>query len=149
MTVTPTTLRAAFPAFSSTTIYPDAAIQFWIDLAVVLLDATRWLTVLDFGIMLFVCHNLVLEATANKEAANGNPPGMAKGMLSGGHVDKVSYTYDTASVADATAGHWNLTTYGMRYVRLMKMFGASPIQVGAPSSAEAISSWYWPTGPFY
>jgi hypothetical protein len=146
MTVTPASLRAAFTEFTSTTDYPDSGIQFWIDMAVLLLNPTRWYDMLDNATMLFVAHNLSLELMAQREASNGNQPGVARGMLAGGSVDKVSYTYDTASVADATAGHWNLTIYGQRYIRLVKMFGAGPIQVGTPGCYVGPAAW---TGPNY
>jgi len=130
MTVTAASFRVAFPEFTSITKYPDGQVDFWLALAVELLNAARWGTVLDYGVQLFVAHNLVLGYMAERQGANG-VPGAASGMLNSKSVDKVSAGYDTASVAETDAGHWNLTTYGQRYVRMMRMFGAGPIQIGA------------------
>jgi hypothetical protein len=41
----------------------------------------------------------------------------------------VTQAYDTTAGIVPEAGHWNLTTYGMRFIQLVLMFGAGPIQV--------------------
>lgn len=148
MAVTPATFRQAFPAFASATIYPDAQIQFWIDLGNKLQSAERWGNLFDTGIQLFTAHNLVLEYQSNKAGALGQKPGQIEGAVTSGSVDKVSYSRDAASAMEDKAGHWNLSVYGLRYIRLARQLGAGPIQVGVPMGGNT-PDWYpqaWP-GP--
>lgn len=147
MTVTAASFRVDFTEFASTTIYPDSEVNFWLGVAVKLLDPLRWSTMLDPGIELFTAHWLVIERMNRKEATNGNIPGTARGMLTGGGVDKVNFSYDTSSVSELDAGHWNLSNYGMRFIHFARMFGAGPIQV-ASEPVPSVSAWqgviYWP-----
>lgn len=136
MAVTPFSFRGAFPAFNNPTTYSDPVISFWIGLATKLTSATRWGDVLDYGIMLFVAHNLSLEFNSNAAAKKGQNPGFVTGPVTSASVDKVSYSRDPSAAMDPKAGHWNLTTYGLRYWRLIQMMGAGPVQIGAPSAAE-------------
>lgn len=140
MTVTAASFRQTFTAFSSQTDYPDPDVNYYIGLAGKLLDAGRWGNLLDDGVMLFAAHNLSIEMMAKLEAENGNQPGMARGMLSGGGADKANFTYDTGSIARVGDGHWNLTTYGLRYKDLVRMVGAGPVQVGTGDDGGAFSA---------
>lgn len=145
--VTVDQFRENFPEFSSALTYPPAELNFWFGLSDKLLSANRWGDVLDFGQQLFVAHNLSLQQAA-KGGANGAAPGQIVGPVSSASVDKVSYTRDVGSVMDPANGHWNLSTYGLRYIQLVKMFGAGPVQVGVPSPSE----WQpgaWPGPVFY
>ncbi len=147
MTVTAASFRANFTEFSSVTVYPNAEIDFWIGLALLLHDVGRWGTALDYGIQLFVAHNLSLQFDSKKASASGQNPGKVVGNVTGGTVDKVSYTRDTSSVMDPKNGHWNLSSYGLRYIRLVMMIGAGPVYVGAPSAAELaqyVGAWPGP-----
>lgn len=129
MTVTVSSFRADFPAFTDTAVYPDAAVTFWLGLASKSLSPDKWGDLLDYGTELFIAHNLVLEAQANKAAAIGGVPGLASGLTSSKAVDKVSVSYDTTSAAIDGAGNWNLTTYGQRYIQLARLVGAGGIQL--------------------
>ncbi len=151
MTVTAASFRTDFPEFASTTVYPDAAVNYWINFATLSLNVDRWGTLLDQGTELFVAHNLVLEAKAQAEATNGAPPGMATGMVNSKSVDKVSVGYDTGSASEEDGSHWNLTIYGIRYLRMARMMGAGGIFLGAPAAdtnySAASNAWpgpYWP-----
>ncbi|MBB4017377.1 hypothetical protein GGR16_002406 [Chelatococcus caeni] len=123
------TFRQTFPEFSSETTYPDAQITFWLGLGEKLLNACRWGDVLDYALALFAAHNLVLEAQAQRTAAAGGIPGQSSGATSSKTVDKVSVSYDVNAGIVAGAGHWNLTTYGTRFIDLVMMFGAGGIQL--------------------
>ena len=148
MTTTPSILRGNFPAFQSQTIYPDPVVAFWITYATMFLDAGRWGAALDFGLQLFVCHNLSLEFNANSAAKKGQNPGFVVGPVTAGSVDKVSYSRDPSAAFAPDAGHWNLTIYGLRYWKLAQMMGAGPVQVGVPSLTDvSMSQGAWP-GPF-
>lgn len=139
MTVTAASFRMALPAFASQANYPDDAVTFWISVATMMLNPQVWgaagvaaqppaaagpmTSPLDFGTILFVAHNLVLEQQAGKAAAKGNAPGLNKGVISSESVGPASAGYDTSAGLELDAGHWNLTVYGTRFVRLANMVG--------------------------
>lgn len=131
MAVTVPAFRAAFPAFADAAAYPDPEVQFWIDLGYKLHDPYRWGALLDDAVSLFVAHNLALEAMSSS-SGGGGVPGAVVGPVSSASVDKVSYSRDARAALDPKAGHWNLTVWGLRWYRLMRMAGAGPVQVGVP-----------------
>jgi hypothetical protein len=146
MTVTVASFRANFPEFANDALYPDAQVTFWLSMATILVGP-RWGSLIDFGIQMFMAHNLSLEYGAMQASAGGQAPGQVIGPLSGGSVDKVSYQRDPGAAMDPSNGHWNLTIYGLRYVRMLRMVGAGPVQVGAPTGAECWDNAAWP-GPW-
>lgn len=130
--VDPASFREAFPAFADITKYPDAEVQFWINLGYQLTaNGFRWGDLQSYGVQLFVAHNLALEAMSTGSGGGGTP-GAVVGPLTSGAVDKVSYARNPTAAMDPKNGHWNLTTYGLRYIRLVNMVGAGPVQVGVP-----------------
>lgn len=129
MSVTASSFRADFPEFTSTVVFPDATVAFWLGLAGKLLSVDRWGDLLDYGTELFVAHNLVLSARDQKAVSNGGIGGSGAGITSSKTVDKVSVSYDTANAAIDGAGNWNLTTYGTRYIQLARMVGAGGVQL--------------------
>jgi hypothetical protein len=146
ITITIAQFRLDFPAFTSTTKYPDAQLSFWLTLGSLLINADRWGEVVNYGVELYIAHNLALEAMAQKQGIRGIP-GAASGMLNSKSVDKVSAGYDTSSVAEEFGGNWNLTTYGQRLYRLLQQFGAGPLQIGAgPGCAPVYDAWPGPGG---
>lgn len=147
--ITPAQFRADFPEFASSVAYPNSQLTFWLNFAYVMLNATRWGRSLDMGAELFVAHNICLEARAQADAARGGIPGQQVGPINSKSVDKVSMGYDTSSGIEVGAGHWNLTIYGTRFVRMMKLFGAGPVQVGigqVPSGNGP--AWPGPGSPY-
>lgn len=145
ITVTPATFRETFPEFANVTMYPNAIITYWVSIAALLLNETLWSTLIDHGVSLFVAHNIALEARSLAEAAQGAPVGGGTGPINSKSVDKVSVGYDTAAAMEKDAGHWNLTIYGTRFIRLAKLIGHVPLQVGVgcipPYSGPA---WFGP-----
>lgn len=131
---------ADLPEFKDPVAFPPAMVTWWLTFAAKFINQERWglpgaggsaeRTEFDYGQELYAAHQLTLEARAIAEATNGAQPGLAFGMLNSKSVDKVSVGFDTGSVAELDAGHWNLTIYGMRFKRLADTFGAGPIQVG-------------------
>jgi Protein of unknown function (DUF4054) len=85
---------------------------------------------LDIGVELFIAHNLALEVQAQDAAAISAVPGTVGGPISSRSANGVSVSYDTSSGVEKDAGHWNLTTYGRRLVRLFDLVGMVPIQIG-------------------
>lgn len=146
MTIDAAQFRADFPAFADTTVYPDTAFDFWYAIALRLMNAQLWAGLLNVGSELFVAHQLALEARAEAAAAAGGIPGESVGPLNSKSVDKVSMGYDTSAGIEPDAGHWNLTIYGTRYIRLVRMIGMGCVQIGAygDENSSGISAW---TGP--
>lgn len=148
MTATAATLRQHFPEFADETTYPDTNVEFWLGIAAKLVNESRWGELTDLGQELFAAHKLVLEFQAQASADTGSAPGTAQGgVVSGKSVDKVSVNYDTGAAAELDAGHWNMTTFGKRYIRLARMMGAGPIQVGVASGYDPLSSATAWSGP--
>ncbi len=148
MTVTASSFRQNFPAFSDTTKYPDTLVDFWIGINTNLINSDRWKDMTDFGIQLITAHELVLEAQGAKAAAIGGFPGTNTGTVNNRSADKLTVGYDSTVAAQKDAGHWNLTSYGTRYYRFAMMFGAGPIQVNTPGCdpTPGMSGGAWP-GP--
>lgn len=146
MSTTTSAFRRAFPEFADSLLYPEPVIDLWLAFAGQMLDVSRWggsITgaVYIMGVNLFTAHNLVLSRQAQASADNGAPPGVSQGPINSKSVDKVSVGYDTASASEEDAGHWNLTTYGVRFIHLARMLGAGPIQVGqGPVLNDPLSS---------
>lgn len=153
MAVTPTQFRTNFPAFADEDVYTPGQVQFWLDMAALMMDTVQWLTYFDLGSQLFAAHMLSLEFNAQTSAAFGANPGSVVGPQSAGAVDKVSYARDNSAAMLKDAGHWNLSVYGLRWKWLANMIGAKPIQVGVPPGGSnyygvngASGAW---NGPWY
>ena len=128
MTVTPTSFRSDFPEFATAS---DGSVNFWLGVGALLILSCPWGALQDFGTELFIAHNLALEQIAQRAAANGGTPGLNFGVTSGKTVDKLSITYDAEAGVVKDAGHWNLTTYGTRFIQLADLAGAGGYQAGA------------------
>lgn len=129
MTVTPSQLRTDFPEFNDPTRYPDSLIQTWLTVAQSLVNPSRWVELTNIGIELVTAHHLVLSLRDETAAAVGGIPGTMNGPTSVKAVDKVSTSYDTNAAMLDGAGFWALTSYGMRYLSLARMFGAGGLQI--------------------
>ena len=157
--LTPTTFRLQFPSFANTAVYPDRQVAFYIGMATKLLRPERWNDMLDEGYALFTAHFLALDRLASTQPGGlSGVPGTAVGVINSGSVDKVSFGKDVASVMEDDAGHWNMTTYGLQYIRFARMFGIGPLQVGAgmgygannigQSASLYNGAWPGPTFPY-
>lgn len=123
------TFRTDFPEFSDTAVYSDAQVEFWLNVAVSLVNPCVWGELTNQGQELVAAHHLVLGARDQKAASVGGIPGLVNGPQSSKSVDKVSAGYDTGAVTIDGAGFWNMTTYGIRYITLARLFGAGGIQL--------------------
>src|SRR5208282_2001507 len=63
-------------------------------------------------------------------ARTGGWPGISKGAISSEAAGAVNISYDTQVTMEEDAGHWNNTVYGTRFIRICKMHGAGPVQIG-------------------
>lgn len=122
--------RADFPEFSSTATYTNSAVGFWLGISYQLLNANRWGTMLDLAAELFTAHNMAIEARATAEVKGGGLPGSNTGPIERKKVDKVEVTYAAALASIKDGGNFNLTNYGTRFLYLVSMFGAGPVQIG-------------------
>ena len=114
--VTPASFRAFFPEFANTGTYTDVQINQYIAFALRRLPADSWGDDLDDGVTLFVAHWLTVSARDQAAAAAGSQPGGIEGAIASMSVDKVSVSYDAASVGLENAGFWGLSSYGLRFL---------------------------------
>lgn len=118
--------RAMFPEFISVERFPDATVNVWLSVATASLPADRWGAWLEMGLGLFTAHQLALTG---REAAAIAPGSAAVGPLASKSVGGVSASYDTAAGTVAGGGHWNLTSYGIRFMAFAELVGAGGIQL--------------------
>lgn len=143
--VTPTLFVTNFPAFADTENYPTPVVQFYIEIAYRLLNVYRWGSLYNFGIQLFVAHNLYLERLAQAQADTNAPAGGATGPVASKGAGPLSISWDTSSAAEENAGHYNDSTYGQRFIRLARLLGAGGLQLGV-GAAPPLSGPAW-SGP--
>lgn len=123
-TVTAAQFRADFPEFTNPTTYPDSQVNFWLGIAMKMVRPQVWRDMYSVGVELYTAHNLVLEAQSQKTASAGGIPGATTGTTASKQVHDVSVGYDSTNVIEEGGGNWNLTTYGLRFLRFVKLFGA-------------------------
>lgn len=116
--------------FADVTTYPDASVQFWLDMAGRALDANRFTDdFIDLATILYVAHYLSLDYMANRNAS-GNAPGVGvSGVVSMKVVGSVTIAYNTTIGLDEDAKSWNLTSYGVRLWQLIKLAGMGGVQL--------------------
>jgi hypothetical protein len=124
-----TQFRTDFPEFSDTTKYPDSTVDFWLTVAVSLVNPCRWGDLTNVGIELVTAHHLAMSARDVQAAEAGGIPGQVTGPTTAKAVDKVSVGYDSGAVSLTDAGFWNLTTYGIRFLGLARLMGAGGMQL--------------------
>ena len=129
--VTIAQFRIDFPEFADSKQYPDSAITYWLAVATLLLNPCRIPPeIIILAAELYIAHNILLEAMDTQTALAGGWPGVNKGVVNSETPGEVTVSYDTAPSVEPDAGHWNLTRYGTRFIRLARMAGAGPVQVG-------------------
>ena len=116
--------RTDFPQFASDTLYPEAQVQFRLNLADIQLDQNRLGRLFPYLVELFVAHYLTLQAGDNRAGALGRAGGSNSGVVSSKSVDKVSVSYDNSATLNPAAGFWNNTRYGAEFYQTICMFGA-------------------------
>lgn len=136
MGVSPSTFRATFKAFDNEERFPKSLIRFYLELAALMLPQARWGQLYDYGSQLFAAHHLALEDKANRDAQLGLTPGVSFGVVSSKSAGPVSLSLDVTTGAEQGAGFWNLTSYGLRFYRLVRMVGMGGIQLGVPGQAN-------------
>ena len=119
--------RAVFPEFGDAAKYPDVQVQYYLDFAVQSLRPEAWRNLLERGTGLFVAHYLAMSAISRA----GTVPGRGQlGIVASKSVGPASISYDNSAIsAQADAGHWALTSYGLMYWELMRMVGTGGWQL--------------------
>lgn len=128
--MTPTLFRQVYRQFADRESYPDEVLNYWITTATSFLPATRWGTLLDFGVGLFMAHHMTLDARDLLTAGAGGIPGDVRGPATQKSVDKVSQGYDTRAVTWENSAFWNQTRYGVQLINLARQFGVGGFQLG-------------------
>lgn len=160
MSVTPDSFRGSLPVFANAAVYPDEAVQFWLGIAKLMLPVRRWgnpsptadvppTTQIDFAYVLYIAHHLILEKQSGDAAAKNATPGVQKGAISSDSVGSVSRSYDTSAGLELEAGHWNLTVYGTRFVRIANAVGAGPVTIGGGFDPNPLNGPAWPGPPWF
>lgn len=121
--------RRDFPQFSDETKYPNAVIQFRLNLADFLIDGSAMGDLFPYIAELFVAHYLALYSSDSRAALAGGAGGSNSGILTSKSVDKVSMSYDTSATLDPDAKFWNNTRYGSEFWQYISMFGYGGIQL--------------------
>lgn len=123
--------RTTFPEFGNTVTYPNAMVEFWAGLAEVQVRSCIWKpeSVRQKGISLYVAHEITIAAQNVKAGNIGGVPGISGGIANNKTVGSVTVGYDSSSTSEKDAGWWNLTNYGMQFIRLARIFGAGAIQL--------------------
>lgn len=137
--------RAILPAFSSVTLYPDAAVAFWTKQAVTLpvIDADRWGQFYELGICLWVGHVLTIGAAQQNRGAT-----LGSGVPASKSVNGVSISYDTQMGIEVNAGWYGTTPWGNAFLHYLRMAGAGPMQIGTGYFWNAPGSVIFPGFPY-
>jgi Protein of unknown function (DUF4054) len=128
----PGLFRQQYPEFTDPQVYSDAVLASWDAIALLLLNPDRWSTLLTLGESLFVAHHLVIAGRNILAAKVGAAPGQVQGILTSKAIDKVAASYDASSVSMTDGGFWNMTVYGIQFLRLARQAGAGGVQIGLP-----------------
>jgi hypothetical protein len=98
-------------------------------LAFKLLNPARFADLIVLASELYAAHYLTLDAQDERAAASGGLPGQTAGQVTNKSVGGASIAYDASGSLETDAGAWNLTTYGKRLYRLIKLAGMGGAQV--------------------
>lgn len=145
--ITLTRFRGDLPAFANVNTFPDEVVSFWLMVASVQTNPERWGCMWSVGVELYVAHHVVIDVKNQGEVAVGSLPGLTRGMISSESVGPVSLGYDTSGSSEEEGSHWNLTTYGIRYLYLARQMGAGPVQIGIGFNPNPFNGGAWP-GPW-
>ena len=121
--------RGAFEEFKDATRYPDSLINEFAAIAQMMVSQCLWKSMYLTGVYLYIAHELVLEVSNRETAVIGGDPGQNAGIVSAKTIGPVSATYDVNGTSERAVGQWNLTTYGKRFIRYARIFGAGAVQL--------------------
>jgi Protein of unknown function (DUF4054) len=134
--ITVNNFRDMLPEFSDSSIYHDETIEVWLGLATSLLDPERWGTMYGMGIALMTAHEMTLDRQAQIVAQRGGVPGFGLGTVTAKSINGVSVSYNPQISTLTNGGDWNLTIYGIRFLRFARMFGSGGVQIVGADAAR-------------
>lgn len=126
-----TDFTSFYPQFGNnaqgTPVVPTAVIQTFLNMANASIQQTRWRSIWQLAMSLYIAHfcTLYLETTAdpNSGASAVFEAGRAQGVLTGESVGDVSYSVD-ANIASVDGwAAWNSTEYGKQLATFARMVG--------------------------
>ena len=91
----------------------------------------------DLAYELVVAHNLALAALS-AQSAKGGVPGLSKGIATSKSAGPISTSLDANVGSAKDGGHWNLTTYGVRFIEWAVLVGNVPMAVGPQVNLGAV-----------
>jgi hypothetical protein len=138
--ITVADFRGLFPEFEDSSVYLDEVVQPWLTIATSLLDPNRWGAMYGMGIALFTAHELALDRQAMITASRGGVPGLGVGAMTSKSINGVSVSYNPSLASMTNAGDFNLTTYGMRFIRFAYMFGSGGVMIVGADAARVQES---------
>lgn len=123
--------RADFPEFahSSPEIFTDDLINFWAGLGDKLLNLERWGDIIDYGLELFVAHNVIMAYNNEVAVGSGDYSGQGVKPINSNSVGDVSVSYDLGHIMEENGGEWNSTIYGRKFLRLARLMGIGGVQL--------------------
>ncbi|WP_339053359.1 DUF4054 domain-containing protein [Arsenophonus endosymbiont of Crataerina pallida] len=122
--------RNDFSPFNDEVKFPDAQIQFRLNLADKFLsENVSGSDVFPYWVGLFVAHYLTLYAMDSRYLQAGGVGGSSSGVATSKSVDKVSVSYDNSMTLNPNAGFWNNTRFGAEFYQWVLMFGAGGRQL--------------------
>lgn len=126
--------RQLVRAFNDPQLYTEAQIIPYLRLSDQSMPADRWGEFRDIGQAMFVAHFLALDAREDRQSAAGGEPGsLSSGAtISSKSVGGASISYDISSITEQGGGFWNMTSYGLRWLRFARMIGMGGMQSGGP-----------------
>jgi hypothetical protein len=133
--LTPSQFRLLFPAFGDKSVYTDAMIQTWLNMAP--LNSSVWGDMYQLGQGLWTAHELAKFGPGGYTSQNIFGVG---GIPASKSVNGVSISYDTSMGVDPEAGQYNMTLYGRQFWSMMKFLPIGPFQMGAPG--QYTYGWY-------
>ena len=125
--------RAAYPAFSNTTIYTDARVSYWLDFAAIMVSGRRWQRsgLQDYGQGLLVAHYLTVADRFDVATGTYLPALGAGGAVSSESqsADGVSWSEGRDTSAYKDDGQLAASWYGQQFLDLRALIGAGGMQL--------------------
>jgi hypothetical protein len=113
----------------------DDIIQLYIDFGTSCISKIKWGTAWKLGMSYFVAHFCIItmqgRMTPESNEAQVLSAAQAKGLISSKSAGDVSLSYDFGAIMDDLQGwaQFKLTTYGIQYASLAKIYGRGAIYV--------------------
>jgi hypothetical protein len=128
-----------FPVFANGLIYLESDVNLYLGLTAYF-DPRRYGQFLNLAAELYVAHFLVIDAQDMMSISRGGLPGQTTGPAVSKSIGGASISYaEYATIEGGTtgnSGHWNLTVFGKRYLRIARMAGAGPVQITGAGGAR-------------